>query len=285
MAPPQPSWRRATSSSSPGPGPTSRRQPGPVGAGLPTGDDKRRAVRDMFDAIAERYELVNGIVALGLDRGWRRHGIDVLGLPAGSTVLDFACGTADLCRELQRRGFRPIGLDLSAGMLAHARTSSPLVLGDGLAAPFASGAFDGAVSGFALRNVVDLGFLFDELARAVRPGGRVSLLDLAEPENRVLRWGHRLWSNHAIPLVGSVLSNGAAYQYLPKSLAYLPATTTTVALLEASGFEGVQHELLSGGICQLFSATRRRSAHLAAPVRPQPQATDGATTAMTTAER
>jgi len=210
----------------------------------------------MFDAIAGRYELVNSLVSFGMDRGWRHRCIDALSLPAASKVLDVACGTGDLCRELGDRGHRPVGLDLSAGMLAHAHTTAPLVLADGLAAPFCHAAFDGAVSGFALRNVVDLGALFVELARMVRPGGRVSLLDLAEPQAALLRWGHRYWSNYAVPFVGSVLSDSEAYHYLPRSFAYLPPPAQVVKLLERAGFGAVEHELLSGGISQLYIATR-----------------------------
>jgi demethylmenaquinone methyltransferase / 2-methoxy-6-polyprenyl-1,4-benzoquinol methylase len=224
---------------------------------LPTGPAKVKAVRQMFDAIAGRYELVNGIVSLGMDRGWRHRCIDALELPVGSLVLDVACGTGDLSRELDRRLQRPVGVDLSSGMLAHARAPGPLVHADALSSPFRTAAFDGAVSGFALRNVTDLGLLFVELARITRPGGRISLLDLAEPEAPLLRLGHRLWTNYAVPLVGSVLSDSAAYRYLPRSFAYLPPAARVVELLEQAGFGAVQHELLSGGISQLYIATRK----------------------------
>jgi demethylmenaquinone methyltransferase/2-methoxy-6-polyprenyl-1,4-benzoquinol methylase len=225
-------------------------------AALPTGAEKRRAVRHMFDAIAGRYELVNGIMAMGLDTGWRRRCVQALDLAPGSVVLDVACGTGDLCRVLAAAGYQRAGLDLSAGMLAHARTNAPLVLGDALHAPFRSACFDGAVSGFALRNVVDLAALFVELGRLVRPGGRIGLLDLSAPESPLLRFGHHLWSNHAVPLVGSLLSDPTAYRYLPRSLAYLPPAGTMVALLENAGFRAVQRQLLSGGITQMYVATR-----------------------------
>jgi demethylmenaquinone methyltransferase/2-methoxy-6-polyprenyl-1,4-benzoquinol methylase len=215
-----------------------------------------KAVRHMFDAIADRYELLNRLMAFGMDQAWRRRCVDALDLPAGSVVLDVACGTGDLCRELRRRGARPVGIDLSAGMLAHVRSRVPLILADALSAPLRPAQFDGAVSGFALRNMVDLGVLFAELARLVRPGGRISLLDLCEPENPVLRLGHHLWANHAIPLIGSTLSDPVAYHYLPRSLAYLPPADEVVRLLERSGFGAVERVLLSAGVCQLYVATR-----------------------------
>jgi demethylmenaquinone methyltransferase/2-methoxy-6-polyprenyl-1,4-benzoquinol methylase len=211
----------------------------------------------MFDAIAHRYEMVNGIMALGMDRGWRRRCLDALDLPAGSTVLDVGCGTGDLCRGLARRGLNTIGVDLSKGMLSCARTVAPLVLADAVVSPFRSARFDGAVSGFALRNVLDLGALFAELARVTRAGGRISLLDLCQPEAPLLRFGHHLWCDYAVPLVGSVLSNADAYHYLPRSLAYLPRADEVTKLLEQAGFAAVEHELLTGGISQLYVATRR----------------------------
>jgi demethylmenaquinone methyltransferase/2-methoxy-6-polyprenyl-1,4-benzoquinol methylase len=171
-------------------------------------------------------------------------------------VVDVACGTGDLCRELAGAGYRVVGVDLSFGMLAHARTSVPLVEADGLRLPLADGAVDGATSGFALRNVVDLGALFFELGRVVRPGGRVALLDVAEPENAVLRAGHSVYFGKVVPRVGGLLSDGDAYRYLPESVAYLPPPAELVALLGAAGFRGVSRQLLTGGIAQLLTGTR-----------------------------
>jgi len=113
--------------------------------------------------------------------------------------------------------------------------------------------------------VVDLGALFGELARLVRPLGRICLLDLGEPEMAPLRWGHRLWAGHAVPFLGSVLSDSAAYHYLPRSLAYLPPAGVMVGLLEEAGFGAVEHELLTGGVAQLYSATRRCPARAGGP--------------------
>jgi demethylmenaquinone methyltransferase/2-methoxy-6-polyprenyl-1,4-benzoquinol methylase len=224
----------------------------------------------MFDTIAGHYDVLNRVNSLGMDRYWRRRCVDALDLPVGSLVLDVACGTGDLCDELARRHMQPVGLDLSSGMLAQARRrgaggeggrldssgAAPLVLGDALTAPFRPGSFDGSVSAFALRNVVDLGELFRELARLVRPAGRVSLLDLGKPEGRLLRFGHGLWTNHAVPFVGSLFSDGDAYRYLPKSLAYLPAPEQVVGLLEEAGWKAVERLLLAGGTSQIYVATR-----------------------------
>ena len=229
-----------------------------MAAPLPTGTTKATAVREMFDTIAGRYEILNTVISLGMDRGWRLRCVEALAAPPGSLVLDMACGTGSLMRQLRREGLRPIGLYISVGMLTHAGTDTPLVLGDALCAPLQTGSFDAAVSGFALRNVVDLSGLFVELARVVRPGGRISLLELGEPEQAILRLGHRLWCSLLVPGLGALLSNGNAYRYLPASLAYLPCAGETTRLMREAGFVAVEHELLSGGISQLYVGTRRQ---------------------------
>lgn len=211
----------------------------------------------MFDTIAPRYDLVNRIMTFGLDRLWRRQAVTLLDLGPGSTVLDLACGTGDLCRGLEAAGHRAIGVDLSLGMLRHAHTSAPLVQGDGLRLPFADGAVDGAVSGFALRNFVALPPVFVELARVVRPGGRVSLLDVATPANPILRAGHAVYFGHVVARIGALFSDSESYRYLPKSVAYLPPGEGMIEMLATAGFGAVQRRMLSGGITQLITATRR----------------------------
>jgi demethylmenaquinone methyltransferase/2-methoxy-6-polyprenyl-1,4-benzoquinol methylase len=225
---------------------------------LPTGEAKARAVRTMFDAIAPRYDLVNRIMTFRMDVGWRRRTVRDLRLGPGATVLDLACGTGDLCRELAGAGIRPVGMDLSFGMLAAARTGAPLVQADALALPVGDGAVDGATCGFALRNLVDLRPFFAELGRAVRPGGRIALLEVAEPPNPVLRAGHAVYFGKVVPVIGGALSDKAAYRYLPKSVAYLPEPPTMLAWLADAGFVDVRRTLLSTGIAQLVTATRAR---------------------------
>jgi demethylmenaquinone methyltransferase/2-methoxy-6-polyprenyl-1,4-benzoquinol methylase len=223
---------------------------------LPQGDEKVRAVRSMFDAIAPRYDLVNRIMTFRLDVGWRRRTVRRLGLGPGSVVLDLACGTGDLCRELQKHSLHPVGLDLSHGMLAAARTAAPLAQGDALRLPVPDVSVDGATCGFALRNFVALDPFFAELARVVRPGGRIALLEVAEPANPVLRAGHSVYFGKVVPSIGGLLSDGAAYRYLPKSVAYLPPPDELLGSLAAAGFSSVDRSLLSGGIAQLITATR-----------------------------
>jgi demethylmenaquinone methyltransferase/2-methoxy-6-polyprenyl-1,4-benzoquinol methylase len=223
---------------------------------LPEGEAKQRAVRSMFDAIAPRYDLVNRVMTFRMDVGWRKRTVAALALPGGSTVLDLACGTGDLCRELARGGYRPIGADLSFGMLAAARTDAPLLHADALCLPVPDGRIDGVTCGFALRNFVDLGAFLGELARVVRPGGRIALLEVAEPESRVLRRGHAIYFGKVVPRIGGMLSDRDAYRYLPQSVAYLPEPARLVAMIGDAGFADVERRLLSGGIAQLLVGTR-----------------------------
>lgn len=223
---------------------------------LPTGEEKVQAVRSMFDAIAPRYDMVNRIMTFRMDVGWRKRALRELALPHGSTVLDIACGTGDMCRGLSDMGLRPVGIDMSLGMLQAARTDAPLVQSDALRLPVADRSIDGVTCGFALRNFRELGPFFAELARAVRPGGRISLLEVAEPANPLLRWGHGIYFGKVVPVIGGILSDPSAYRYLPRSTAYLPDRDTMLAMLADEGFERVEHTLLSTGISQLITATR-----------------------------
>lgn len=226
---------------------------------LPTGEAKVTAVRAMFDSIAPRYDLVNRIMTFRLDVRWRREAVRLLALPAGSRVLDLASGTGDLCVDLRRSGLVPLSMDLSFGMLAADRSGAPRTQADILRLPVGDAAVDGATCGFALRNLVELRPFFDELARVVRPGGRIALLDVGVPSNRLVRWGNGIYFGRIVPRIGGLLSDRAAYRYLPKSVAYLPERETMLEWLRAAGFADARHLQLSGGITQLMVATRDRS--------------------------
>jgi demethylmenaquinone methyltransferase/2-methoxy-6-polyprenyl-1,4-benzoquinol methylase len=223
---------------------------------LPQGEAKVAAVREMFDTIAPRYDLVNRVMTFRMDVGWRRATVASLGLAKGARVVDLASGTGDLCVELAARRYRPVSVDLSMGMLAADRSGVPRLQADVLQLPLAAGSVAGATCGFALRNLVDLEPFFVELARVLSPGGRVALLEVATPPNPLLRAGHRAYFGSVVPLVGGLLSNPAAYRYLPRSVAYLPAPAELQARLAAAGFGDVDRRLLSAGIAQLITATR-----------------------------
>ncbi|HXY27815.1 MAG TPA: ubiquinone/menaquinone biosynthesis methyltransferase, partial [Acidimicrobiales bacterium] len=213
-------------------------------------------VRAMFDTIAPRYDLVNRLMTFGLDQLWRRTTVSSLALPAGARVLDLACGTGDLSRLARRAGYRVVGADLSAGMLAANGTATPLVEADGSRLPFATGAFDGLVCGYALRNFTDLEATLAECARVLRPGGRLAVLEVDAPRSPLWRAGYDVWFTKAVPLLGGALSDGAAYRYLPQSVAYLPPTPTLRRILRHAGFSAVGVRPLAGGLSQLVVATR-----------------------------
>ncbi|MFZ1062909.1 MAG: ubiquinone/menaquinone biosynthesis methyltransferase [Acidimicrobiales bacterium] len=223
---------------------------------LPQGEEKTRQVRAMFDAIAGRYELVNKLMTFGLDARWRRRAVADLRLPRASLVLDIAAGTGDFTRELRRQGQRAVATDLSYGMLAAGRSLEFRVQADASRLPFRDAAFDGITCGYALRNFTDLAATFDEMARVTRAGGRLSLLEVAEPQSGLLRTGFRIWFRRVVPFIGSLVSDRAAYHYLPASTAYLPSSVDIARMLNDAGFSAVNHRRVMGGLSQQFIATR-----------------------------
>jgi demethylmenaquinone methyltransferase / 2-methoxy-6-polyprenyl-1,4-benzoquinol methylase len=228
-----------------------------TGAELPIGERKAQAVEEMFDKIAPRYELVNRLMTFGLDAGWRRRAVRELHLDPGDRVVDLGCGTGDLCRVLGRAGLRAVGVDMAEGMLARAHTAAPLVRADALQLPLGDASIDGAVSGFALRNVVDIGACFREAARVIRPGGRAVFLEVSEPPNPVVRWAHAVYFRRIVPMVGGLLSDRSAYRYLPASTAYLPSPEELLRVMAEAGFVGCRRVQLGMGAAQLLIGTRR----------------------------
>ena len=223
---------------------------------LPKGAEKVEAVREMFDAIAPRYDFVNRLMTFRLDTRWRKKTVSALHLPQGSRVLDLASGTGDLCIELKQNGYQPISMDLSFGMLSADRSGAPRTQVDILKLPIPNMCVDGITCGFALRNLENLQLFFIELARVTRHGGRIALLDVSVPTNRFIRFGNSNYFGRIVPIIGGLFSNRAAYRYLPRSVAYLPEPDQLVAMLKQSGFADVKHTQLSGGLTQLLVATR-----------------------------
>jgi demethylmenaquinone methyltransferase/2-methoxy-6-polyprenyl-1,4-benzoquinol methylase len=223
---------------------------------LPPPETKAAAVEAMFDRIAPRYDRLNRLLTFRLDVRWRRVAVRDLALPAASHVVDLACGTGDFCRDLEQSGLRAIGVDFSAGMLRAARTNAPLVRADVLILPVPGGAVDGVTCGFALRNLTSLEPFFAECARVLRSGGRVALLDVSEPESRVLRAGHHFYFHKVVPLIGGALSDRQAYKYLPASTSYLPPTSELISMVRAAGFHDVHRRVLGLGAAQLIVGTR-----------------------------
>ncbi len=227
-----------------------------IESGLPTGEEKAKAVQDMFDQIAPRYDFVNRVMTFRLDVRWRKRTVAALELDAGTTVIDLACGTGDFCCELEDAGINTLGFDFSIGMLQASRSKSPLAQADILKLPIQDGVVDGATCGFALRNLTELPAFFEEVSRVLKPGGRIGFLDVAEPENRLLNWGHHFYFDRIVPKVGALLSDKSAYSYLPKSFAYLPPHQEILTMLENAGFSQVKRQLFAPGSVQLFSGKK-----------------------------
>ena len=214
-------------------------------------------VRAMFDRIAPVYDAMNRAITLGLDRRWRRLAAASAVQP-GDRVLDAACGTGDLALAALDAGGLVTGLDFSERMLERARRKSDAiewVRGDVLALPFEDGAFDAATIGFGIRNVDDLDAGLRELARVVRPGGRLVVLEITRPTG-VLRPFFRLWFDLLIPLVGRVLPGGVAYTYLPASVRRFPGPDDLADAIRRAGLVDVTHRLLAGGIVALHVGRR-----------------------------
>ncbi len=223
---------------------------------LPDDADKPRVVEEMFDRIAPRYDALNRVLTFRMDVGWRTRAVHDLALAPGARVVDIACGTGDLCRTLAAAHHVPVGVDFSAGMLAAARTGAPLVRADALRLPFPDAAFDGATCGYALRNFGALAPMLTECARVVRPGGRIALLDVAEPASGVVRAVHNLWFRRVVPFVGGLVSDRAAYRYLPESTSYLPPTAALLDMIAGAGFVDLSRCTLGFGAAQLVTGTR-----------------------------
>jgi demethylmenaquinone methyltransferase/2-methoxy-6-polyprenyl-1,4-benzoquinol methylase len=224
-------------------------------------------VREMFDAIAPRYDAMNTLMTAGLDRGWRRDAIAAAELWPGRRVLDAACGTGMLARAAATavgRGGGVTGLDASPAMLAlaaHAEippdAAEPRwVQGDALAMPFADASFDAAMIGFGLRNLPDYAAGLRELTRVVVPGGRVVVLEIATPRRFMPRALHAIWFRRAVPLLGRLIGLGDAYRYLPASLADYPPPEQVAELLAGAGLTAVRWRWLTGGMTTLHVGVR-----------------------------
>lgn len=233
---------------------------------LPAGTERARLVREMFDRIAGRYELLNTVMTAGLNRLWNREVIRVSGLQPGDRALDLACGTGSLTRDLARRvgtkGY-VLGVDFSREMLrvAQARPAPNVEyrLGDATDLEgIPSGAFDAATIAYGARNIPDLDALFSEMARSLRPGGVAVCLEIARPTNRVFGVFYGLWFDRVVPRLGARISGDAwAYSYLPESVKEFVAPDVLSDIMERNGLQDVTWRRLAGGIITLHRATRR----------------------------
>jgi demethylmenaquinone methyltransferase/2-methoxy-6-polyprenyl-1,4-benzoquinol methylase len=225
-------------------------------------DKKPAEVSAMFDNVADRYDLLNDALSLGMDRRWRKAVAKAVGASQGQLVLDLAAGTGTSSRSFIRAGGMCVACDFSLGMLSvGARRPTPglsFVAGDALALPFRDGAFDVVTISFGLRNVADTGQALAELLRVTRPGGRLVVCEFSHLPARRLNALYEQYLNRALPVIARRLSgNAEAYNYLAESIRAWPSQSELAGKIAAAGWSGVSWRNLSLGVVALHEARRR----------------------------
>src|ERR671939_713669 len=222
-------------------------------------------VQAMFDRIASVYDLMNSLMTAGLHKRWRERAADLAAVGPGDRVLDVATGTGDLALELARRvgpSGEVVGSDFSEGMLEVARRKAAGVAnvrwehGNALSLPYGDGEFAAATVGFGARNFSDLDRGLSEMARVVRPGGRVVVLEITTPQRPPLSTFFRVWFDRIVPLLGRLTGESLAYSYLPSSVRRFPAPEGLAAAMARAGLRDIRWILTAGGIIAIHVGTK-----------------------------
>ena len=235
-----------------------------------TPDKTPARIAGMFDSIAPRYDLLNHVLSAGMDRGWRDRAVDALALPANAKVLDLCTGTGDLAIATVHRaaGATVVGIDFAGEMLRLAQAKMRneslggrirLVRGDATSIPLADRSCDAATIAFGIRNVAEPQRALAELARVLKPGGRLAILEFGQPRIPGIRTLYSWYFRYMLPLVGRLISkHQSAYSYLPASVGTFPPPSQFAKTLSATGFSQVRAVPLTFGIVYLFVAERDR---------------------------
>jgi demethylmenaquinone methyltransferase/2-methoxy-6-polyprenyl-1,4-benzoquinol methylase len=221
-------------------------------------------VRSMFDRIAGVYDLMNTAMTAGMHHRWRERAGELTELAAGGTALDVCCGTGDLALELAGRvgpEGTVVGCDFSERMLDLARAKAAsrgaanvrFEWADALDLPYPDGSFDAATVGFGARNLADLDQGLRELARVLRRGGRLVILEISQPRRPPLSAFYSLWFDRIVPLIGTVAGDRSAYTYLPESVKRFPSPRGLAERMTAAGFPRVRYLVLAGGIITIHA--------------------------------
>ena len=224
-------------------------------------------IRGMFDRIATVYDLMNTAMTAGLHHRWRERAADRAELAPGDSALDACCGTGDLAFELARRtgpGGRVVGSDFSERMLDLARAKAAardaagvrFEWGDALALSYDDGSFDAVTVGFGVRNFADLERGVSELARVLKPGGRLVILEITQPRRPPLSIFFGLWFDRLVPLLGTLAGDRDAYSYLPESVKRFPPPEGLALIMDRAGLEQIRYTVLAGGIIAIHSGAR-----------------------------
>jgi len=216
-------------------------------------------VRAMFDRIAGVYDVMNSVMTAGMHHRWRRRAADLAAVTAGEEALDVATGTGDLAVELASRGARVVASDFSEEMLARAREKDPAITWEWANAqdlPYETGRFAAATVGFGARNFSDLSLGVSEMARVVRPGGKVVILEITTPQKPPLSTFFSVWFDHVVPGLGRLAGDPDAYTYLPNSVKRFPGPEGLAAVMAAAGLRDIRWILTAGGIIAIHVGTK-----------------------------
>lgn len=231
---------------------------------------QKEKIQQMFDGIAPDYDRLNHLMSLGVDRSWRRRALREIVTPERpQALLDIACGTGDFALAQARKMHADshiTGLDLSEGMLAVMREKVAKAGLDGRISceqgdceqmRFADGSFDCATIAFGIRNFAHREAALAEILRVLKPGGRLVILELSVPENKLLRWAYNLYFMHFVPWIGGLVSGDkAAYKYLPASVQAFPGRREWTATMERCGYANVRHRAFTFGLCRMYIGTK-----------------------------
>lgn len=227
---------------------------------------KREQVERMFDAISPKYDLLNRLFSLGIDQGWRRKVVRLVGAEPVQHLLDVATGTADLAIMAAPKAERVTGIDISEGMLSYGRIKVTkrqlekkvtLQQADSTALPFADGTFDAVTVAFGVRNFEDLQRGLVEMFRVLKPNGRLFVLEFSKPQHTPMRQLFRFYFHRIMPLIGRTVSKDSeAYTYLPKSVDAFPEGDAFLEMLKKAGAKEATAQALTGGIATLYAARK-----------------------------
>ena len=215
-------------------------------------------VARMFDAVGKNYDLTNTVLSFGQDALWRKRTRRRLDLAPGDVVLDLAAGTGVSTEQLAESGAWCVACDFSQGMLAAGRDRNlPMVCGDGMQLPFPDNTFDRVTIAFGIGNFENREKGLREMLRVLKPGGRLVILELSRPENKIIRWFYDLYFLHILPKIGGKVSGDkAAYAYLPTSVAAFPGKMAFLATMRKAGFRAVTHKAFTLGICRMYTGEK-----------------------------